>query len=269
MIIMSKLFKLFIVSIFLFSVLSVSHIAGATNSITDPSDDVGQITYGTPVNGTTNQPTYQTVTNQPNVDILSASYTKNSNGSITLELTVKGDILTGNHSFYNIIINTPSNSTNYFEINSVYGNGYQSSAFGTAGVDTIPGKQFQYTNSSASFVKDNTFKIGHGTIHSYTQGSHLFMTLGNNITASTNENSTLIYYPTNFPDSWQWHIIAWQGGNYLAPSGNWYIDYYPNTDNKWTSLPAPITPGFEAFSIVAIPLVIITLKKLKLRNDKE
>lgn len=268
MAIMTKFLKLFIVGIFIASVLSGSHIAGATNSITDPPDDVGEITYGTPVNGTTNQPTYQTVTNHPNVDILSASYTKNNNGSITLELTVKGIILTDNHSFYNIVLTTNS-STNYFQINTYYGNGYQSNAFGTAGVDIIPGIQFQYTNSTQSFVNDNTFKIGHGPMHSYVQGSHLFMTLSNNITASTNENSTLIYYPTNFPDSWQWAIITWQGGNYLNASGNWYMDYYPNSANKWTSLPAPITPGFEVYSIIAIPIVFISLKKLKLKNNKE
>ena len=264
--IMTKILKLFILSVFIFSILSTSNFVVSQNSITDPSDDVGQIAWGN-LNDTSQaaQPTYKTVTNQPNIDILSASYTKNNNGSVTLELIVKGVIIDDNHTFYQVNINN-ANSTGYFELNAVFGYGYSGGSGSSGGVNVVPNTQFAFTNSTPSFNNAYNFKNGYGILHTYTQNSHLFMTLNNNITASTIENSTVVSFPDSIPDSWGMHILTWEGDNYLLPSGNWYLDYYPNTDNPYTKLPSPVSPGFEIVSIIAIPVLAITLRKLKIKK---
>lgn len=259
---MKHFFKLIIMLVLIFSFFPSSFKVNAQTSgtITDPSDDVGQLTYNSQ-SGRTD--TYKTVTTHPDIDILSASYTKNENGSATLKLTVKGTIVNDVHTFYKLEIIGNNTSGEQLHITSVYGIGYAGGQAGSAGNNIIPDIQYEYKNSSKAFNNAYNFSNGNGPQTSYTKGSVLMVTLGNNITASTNENSGLVSFPAIFPASWNWHITTWQGNNSLVYEGSWYLDYYPQSDNKWTNLPLPITPGFDLISIISFPVFVIILRKLK------
>ena len=238
--------------VLLISIIFLSSPAKASESstITDPAYDVGEVNTSVGPSGST-VTTYQTVSDHADIDITSASYNYDSNGSITFMLTVRGSIETNNLTYYEIDIVTNTTTTYYFEL-SFY---YSSSVSVERIITSIPPNvEYLYTNSSGN---------GFGSMISYVNGSTITFTLGTNITTESNTNFN-VTYPTTFEDSWQWHIIAHQG-KISDAYGVQYWDFYPNSDNKYTtdSAPSP-TPGFEFFSLLSLPVLVIILKKSKL-----
>jgi hypothetical protein len=115
--------------------------------------------------------------------------------------------------------------------------------------------KYSYSNSSSL----NLYRNGFGNFSSFIQSSKLILTLDNKIISATNENFT-ISYPKIFPDTFEWHIITWEGDNSQIASGDWYYDYYPNTDNHFTTAPSPSTPGFELLSFLIFPIILVVMK---------
>lgn len=264
---MIKAYKRIVLAIFMILIFSLSisvHAQPKTSSITDSSDDVTLVRTKQGNNGQPNVYT-ETVSSMPNIDITSASYTANANGSVSISLTVKGNIESDNKTYYSIelIGNYLSSTRAYlFDIQIYY-----TTLFVIATNAIVPNVQYSYRNGSLS---------GYGPMNSYVTGSTLITTLEPNITSATNDNFSVVL-PTSFPENevnnnlnTTWHIIS-HYGNSTIPfdqyGGDQFFDYYPNSDNQYLVGITHIspTPGFEFISIIiTFPIILSLKKKLKI-----
>ncbi len=242
----------FLASIFL---LSSTAQAQSQPNITDPANDVTEVRTTEGANGQM-VINYKIVSDEPNIDILSASYVNNGNNTASITLNVKGKIEFDNSTYYEIQLNEQNNTIRY---ELIYSN-----------ISNVAGILDQTPNTKYSIIDVNNSTInGFGTMNSYVNNSSVMMTInGNNLTSSENTLFNIVLPQTFLENSTSsWHIITWHASSASLYNsyGNQYFDYYPNSDNKYTSLYGPIqsSPGFELITIVAIPILILLKKKGK------
>lgn len=209
-------------------------------SIMDEEDDVMKITWNEDGSGN-----YEIVSDQPDYDIIGLTYSLVQNGDALISLSVKGTIQSINSYYWINIIDEINN----FQIIVWFGLGWAS-----ATVEQMTG--YEYVNGSKPGVGNALYEIS---------GNNLSLTLSKYVIFGP--NNTLISYPSKSSNTWKWHVNSWNGDSIGTNSGTWYIDYTPDSDNKYTDILNPPTTGIE-FLYISFSLIVITVIRLRKINQK-
>ena len=188
---MNKQFKQFLLIFFVLATLIFSNSSQAQSAqptITDSANDVSLVQTSQGTSGKPNIKT-QTVSSQPNIDILSASYVANTNGSASISLKVKGQIENDNQTYYNIkLVGVYLSPTKAYTIIIDI---YYTQLLSVKSESILRNVQYSFTNDSTN---------GFGPMHSYVDGSTLTTTIEPNLTTATNDKFSVIL-PKSFPEN--------------------------------------------------------------------
>lgn len=234
-----------ILILIIISLPSINSLSASEYDMVDSEDDVMKISWDSNgINGS-----FIFVSDKPNLDIIGSNYSLDNNMDAHISLIVKGVIETQANSYYQISVIDLENS---LHIETWYGKGWAS-----ASENSYSG--FEYYDGTKSGIK-----TGVGNVTASINKGTLDLILSKTITFGSEEVLN-VTYPSVSSSNWEWHLKSWEGNDSLAQSGNWFFDYGPNSDNKYTGILNPVASsfGFELISLLVTLFLIYKIKRIR------
>ena len=234
------------------SLASGTTAAGSTVAVTDPSNDVTVYAWDTSLNAAD----VKTDQSKPVIDITSISYGTDSNGNITIGLTVAGTPVFNNETFYWVTLDGDNLTAQAW-----------GGAFDTSSTDCSQSCSWISTGDSYSLDYQNNSAVISGSTITWTFPRQV-----------AKLNSTFQYemVDLNLPDTpnatWTWDAITWTGTTAYATSqtsGTWWEDTLgasSSNDTTDTNSTSKGLPGLDFVSVVGvltISSVVATLVELR------
>ncbi|MHA2363254.1 MAG: Heimdall-CTERM domain-containing surface protein [Candidatus Hodarchaeales archaeon] len=204
---------------------------------TDSSDDVGHITWSTTSIGLWD---YSTTDSKPEIDIQKVTYEKNdTDGNVTIKVFMKGTPDISGNTFVYLIISDISMGLTVIAFAGGYETGFNPAEPGS--VTVLVG-----INAASQILTD------------VVDGNAVVFNIPAEGAASD------YYWPESPINTWNWTVQSWSGTDSQVQSGEWFMDYWPDTANLYEIASTNGDDngddgGIPGFELVPLFLCMVTL----------
>ncbi|MHA2278348.1 MAG: hypothetical protein ACXAC2_21425, partial [Candidatus Kariarchaeaceae archaeon] len=194
---------------------------------------------------------------KPEIDITDIEYSSTAGGNRSVSISVVGTPVFSDEAFYLITIEDSDTSIteNNFSL-TIWAGGY-------TGYSSENPASLLYTDETGQIIVIQVLQpeISGNRINFILPKVTSFFNFS---TFDTEEVDLPL--PETAKSTWDWEVWSWSGTNYALNSGDWYVDFFPNTANPYvTDTDGATSPGFEGLYLVFgfTLLVLINQKRRK------